>query len=40
MHPRLRNYGQNLRPAFNDFGKSITDATSTSPEAQFVYTNG
>jgi hypothetical protein len=40
MHPRLEDYGQHLRPAFNDFGKSITDSTSTSPEAQFVYTNG
>ena len=40
MHPRLEDYGQHLRPAFNDFGKSITDATSTSAEAQFVYTNG
>lgn len=37
---RLVNYGDNLRPAFNDFGKSITDATSVSPEAVFVYDNG
>jgi hypothetical protein len=36
----LQDYGQQLLPAFNDFGKSITDATSTSSEAKFVYDNG
>ena len=36
----LQDYGQQLLPAFNDFGKSITDATNTSNEAKFVYQNG
>ena len=36
----LQDYGQQLRPAFNDFGKSVTDVTSTSSEAKFVYDNG
>jgi hypothetical protein len=36
----LEDYGQQLLPAFNDFGKSITDASSTSSEAKFVYDNG
>jgi hypothetical protein len=33
-------YSSPNRPAFNDYGKSITDPTSTSIEAQFVYQNG
>ena len=36
----LQDYRQQLQPAFNDFGKSITDATSVSSEAKFVYDNG
>ena len=36
----IQQYGQQLRPAFNDFGKSITDPTSESSEAVFVYQNG
>jgi hypothetical protein len=36
----IQQYGDNLRPAYNDFGKSVTDNTSTSPEAVFVNTNG
>ena len=36
----LQDYGQQLLPAFNDFGKSITDASSASSEAKFVYDNG
>lgn len=37
--PDLDNYQNQLRMAFNDFGKSITDNTSTSLEARFVYDN-
>ena len=36
----IQQYGQSLRPAFNDFGKSLTNATSTSDDAVFVYRNG
>lgn len=39
-HNVLSGYGDDLRLAFNDFGKSITDNTSVSPEAVFVYQNG
>ena len=39
-HKYIQQYGQQLRPAFNDFGKSITDPANTSSEAVFVYQNG
>lgn len=36
----IPSYDNTLRPAFNDFGKSIVDGTSVSPEAVFVKQNG
>jgi hypothetical protein len=36
----ISDYGDHITPAYNDFGKSITDNTSASIEAKFIWDNG